>query len=217
MARRGSSQAVKTAEAVRDARIMELYCQGKTQADIAGIVGLSSQRVTQIIAKERQEAIARKSVSADDKLEVELRKLDELDEAAKLGWENSLKSSTSVLTRKVKPRQDKKISDKRLETAGKELALITVSQEETVTTVAGDPRFLKIRLDTVDKKLRLLNAYPKEEKTEVNNVVQINWGDLANFIVSVEPLPETPSSEIEKRIAAELPPSNNGNGNGQSH
>ncbi len=73
--------------------------------------------------------------------------------------------------------------------------------------------------------LKLLNAFPKEEKTEVNNVVQINWGDLSRPIPHQEVIDVTPSSKIEDRINAEvnssqspsakavpLPSPSNGNG-----
>lgn len=201
--------AKRTAEQQRNTQIVELYCQGKDQGTIGKIFGLSQGRVSSIVQQARDEWAARREIASEDHVNLSLMKLDEVYREARLGWERSYQDAVTLTTKKSL--RTPKVSKKNLDKA--RAKLVTTNLDEVRKGQAGDPAFLQVMKNVVDTKLKLLNAFPREEKTEVNNVVQINWNDLANPIVSVEPLDKTPSSAIEERIAAELPPpSNNGNG-----
>ena len=90
------------------------------------------------------------------------------------------------------------------------------NQTETVEGQAGDMAALGVKLKAVEMKLKLLNAFPKEQKDTNVIIQQINWGDLATPIPSGDVLEIKPSSKVEARIEAEskieTPLSNNGNG-----
>lgn len=194
----------------RDARIAELACQGKSYTDIGKIIGISQGRVSQIISQFKAEWAAKSQVAIADHIEVETAHLRRVREEAWQAWEKSKEDGVTVTTIKMPPRTIKGQHVKATK------ALKVIRQEEKRVGQVGDVACLHIVESSTDKLLKLLGAYPKEEKTEVNNVVQINWGDLSNPIVAVEPLQTTPSTEVEKRIAAE---SSNGksNSNGNGH
>jgi len=208
MAVRGASLSKRHAEMRRNADIVEMYCQGKSQAEVAKAFGLSQVRVSSIVIQARAEWLAKKEIATEDHINVSLMKLDRVYDEAESGWHRSYQDAVTITSRKNRQDKDGKLK-KRLARADE---LVEVYREEKRSGQAGDPAFLHIMKDVVETRLKLLGAFPKEERNETTNVV-INWGDLSNPIISVEPLPTTPSSEVEARIEAESkPPSNNGNG-----
>lgn len=209
MARRGSSQATKLMELKRNTQVIEMVTQGKPHSVIAALVGLSTGRISQIVSEARTEWAARQAIAAEDQISVSLTKLDEVYDEARLGWERSYQDAVTITTKKSL--RNPKVSKKTLEKVKAKLR--TTSQDEIRKGQAGDPAFLQVMKNVVDTRLKLLNAFPKEDKSETTNVIQINWGDLSKPIPNPEVIDVTPSSEIEARIEAELS-SNNNNNNG---
>lgn len=205
MARRGSSQATKLNELKRNTQVIEMVTQGKPHSVIAAIVGLSTGRISQIVCEARAEWAARQSIAAEDQISVSLMKLDEVYNEARLGWERSYQDAVTLTTKKNL--RTPKVSKKKLDAAKAKLQI--TAQDEVRKGQAGDPAFLQVMKNVVDTRLKLLNAFPKEEKDTHVNITQINWGDLSNPIPSTEIIDVTPSSEIEARIEAELNPPTN--------
>ncbi len=164
-------------------RIMEMVCGGKNLTEVGRIVGLTCARISQIVAERRLEWAAKNEVVVGDHVAIEIARLDKIIEQADRTYQRSLKDAKKVVTSQSE-----------------------MGESQTVTTEGqcGDMAALGVKLKAVEMKLKLLNAFPKEDKTEVNNVVQINWSDLSRPIPHQEVIDITPSSKIEDRITAEL-------------
>jgi predicted transcriptional regulator len=210
MANRGVS--VKAAWLRRDAQVVEMFCQGKTQSTIAKLVGISQGRVAQIVAEARAEWLARHEIAAEDHVNLSLMKLDEVYDEARLGWERSYQDAVTLTTKKSL--RTPKVSKKTLEKA--RAKLVTTNVDEVRKGQAGDPAFLQVMKNVVDTKLKLLNAYPKDEQGPAVVINQWPWEKMQEPVPMVDAIEATPSAEVEARIEAELkseqPPSSNGNG-----
>jgi hypothetical protein len=126
----------------RRAAVARLYCQGVVQAKIATVVHVTQQQVSSDLAAIRREW-QRVMAEEFDRLKAEqLARIDAAEGAAWKGWRRSLRDAEK---RTVKTDPD-----------GTETADTTEGQ-------AGDPRFLQIVLDCVDKRLRLLGGYPRDD------------------------------------------------------
>lgn len=164
-------------------------------SETARIVKVTVGRVSQIVKEKREEWAAKNEVAAKEHIEVQLERLHRTYQQAERTYQRSLKDAKKVVT-----------------------SSSANGESETVTLEgqAGDTAALGIKLRCIETALKLLGAFPKEEKTEVTNVVQINWAEFSAAIPCTEPLAVTPADEVEARIAAESIPSPNGqNGNGQ--
>lgn len=216
MARRGSSQATKLAELKRNTQVIEMVTSGKSHSVVAALVGVSVGRISQIISEARAEWTVRREIAAEDQIDVSLTKLDEIYNEARLGWERSYQDAVTLTTKKSL--RTPKISKKVLARA--KAQLVTTNQDEVRKGQAGDPAFLQVMKNVADTRLKLLNAFPKEDKTEINNIVQFDFSQFTNPIPCEVPIQLTPADEVEARIAQESKvesPKNNSNGNGKAH
>lgn len=184
---------VLVAEAKKN-RIMEMVCGGKTLTTVAGLVGLSIGRISQIVTEKRAEWAAKNEVIVGDHVAIEMARLDRIIEQADRTYNRSLKDAKKVVTSQSESGE---------------------SQTVTTESQSGDMAALSVKLRAVEMKLKLLNAFPKEDRQEVTNVVQINWSELSTPIPAQQVIDVTPSSKVEARIAAELNPLPNNNGNGK--
>lgn len=176
-------------------RIMEMVCEGKTLTEVGQIVGLTVARISQIAKEKREEWAAKNEIVVGDHIAVEIARLDRIIQQADRTYQRSLKDARKVVTHRSE--------------AGE-------SQTETVEGQAGDMAALGVKLRAVEMKLKLLNAFPKEEQSTNVVINQWEWGELSKPIpIEGKVLSDVkPSDEIEARIAAELEakPSTNGNG-----
>ena len=203
---------VRTAEAVRDARIMELVCQGTTITDIARQFGLSQGRVSQIVTKYKTEWLAKREVLVEDHIAVEIMTLRNTRQEAWEAWGRSKNSDETTVTTTRTPLS--KEAQKKYKGAKEKVS--TIRKERQHTGQVGDIACLHLVETCTDKLLKLLNAYPKEE-SQTNVVInQWDWEKMSQPIPFVEAVEATPSSEVEARIESELksehPLSSNGNG-----
>lgn len=217
MARRGSSQAVKLVEAKRNAQVIEMVTQGKPHSVIASLVGVSVGRISQIVSASRAEWAARREIATEDHINLSLMKLDEVYDEARLGWERSYQDAITTTTKKSL--RTPKVSKKMLEKA--RAKLVTTNQDETRKGQAGDPAFLQVMKQVVDTRLKLLNAFPKEDRGDTNIIMVRDWENLAKPIPLVGVTGgDSSSQEVEARIESvgQEKESNNNNGkNGNGH
>jgi len=213
---RGASQRSVTIAKERKALVADLYRSGRTQDSIAKELGITGARVCQILRECKEEWVASAAVDIADKIAIAIAELQDIKSRARESFFKSQQDAVTVTTRKMPAKVDPKLK-KPLKAA--QAKLRTISQEEKRVGQVGDPAFLHIEKDCTINLLKLLNAFPKEDKTEINNIVQFNWQELVKPIPCELPIASTPSSEIEARIRQELDSVNsstpNSNGNGQ--
>lgn len=200
-------------------RISELVCQGKNLTEVAKIIGVTVGRVSQIMSEVRAEWTAKREVAVQDHIEIEVAYVRHIRQEALDAWEKSKQDGVTVTTVKSHRKDEDESSKRRLKKADKELEVIR--QEERRTGQVGDVACLHVAENCTDKLLKLLGAFPKEDKGPAVIINQWPWQEMAVPVVNGEAIDVTPSAEVEARIEAEVksetPPSNNGNGNGQSH
>lgn len=215
----GNSLKVKTLQKQRRDLIVNRYREGVNQKEIAKEIGVTQGRVSQILEQCRQEWAAREALVIGEKIAMEIGELYKVRDAAWEAYVKSQQDAVTVVTKKAPPRKSDDEDDeepvdlrRRVKKANDQLRVIL--QEEKRVGQCGDPAYLMIVKDCTLQVLKLLGAFPKEDKTEVNNIVQVNWAEFSSPIECSEPLTITPADEVEARIAAESQPSTNDfNGN----
>ena len=214
MANRGASKSTVAREEARNAQIAEMYCDGKTQTQIAKELGISQGRISQIIIEFREEVAARAAVAVADKVAIQTARLDGIFKEAKSAWEASKEYAvTTVVKMALRGGGSKSFKSQAKKVKAK---FVKVGSEEKREGQCGNPVYLQVMKNTVDTILRLHNAFPKE--TTNNNVViqQFDFSQFMDPIPCETPLQVSPAQEVEKVIARELesqPP----NGNGKHH
>lgn len=184
----------------RRGRVAALYLSGESQQAIGREVGVSQMTVSKDIAVLR--ARWRESAGRDfgAKVAEELARLDHLEGTLWDGWYRSCASAESRLTRTekaLKPLRLKNKDGSAPATAGRgsELIPVRVVTECVSTARVGDVRFLQEIRAVIDMRLKLMGAYPKEERVN-NNVFVFDWEALAGGG------PPTGPDPIEERIRA---------------
>jgi predicted transcriptional regulator len=122
----------------RSTKIANLYCEGKGQATIAALLGLSQSTVSRDLAVVREEwQVIRRDV-LDGRLAEELAKIDHLERVAWEAWKSSCEDSEVRSVRKV---------------GNKEIT------EYVRRSRVGDPRFLERVSWCIDARCRLLGLH----------------------------------------------------------
>lgn len=200
--------------------VMELVNSGKNMTETAKIVGVSVGRVSQIVTEKRLEWTARREIAIQDHIEVQLAKLTETYRQADEAFLRSTQDGVTVTTMKNRRKEEEngKELNRRVKKADAELRV--TSELTTRKGQCGDPSFLKVKADLIATSLKLLGAFPKDDKGPAVVINQWPWQEMAVPVVNGEALDMTPSAEVEARIEAEVksetPPSNNGNRNGHA-
>ncbi len=132
--RRNTNDAVQK----RRVTVSEMYLAGKTQYQIALEVGVTRQQISQDLKRIRQEWRSSTLHNFDEKVGLELAKLDQVEHDAWVAWGDSI--GTHVVT-------TQKNGEHGLET--------TIRTEK----LAGDPRYLHIILDCVEKRCKMLGLF----------------------------------------------------------
>lgn len=138
---------------VRDlSRTAEMYLQGKTQLEIAKELGLTQAQICYDLKKIRREWQQSQLSNFDQKVNLELSKLDELEAEAWLSWEKSKEGKTTTSRKKRVGGGGGKDSGE-------------VCETKEVST--GDPRFLDVVARCINKRCDILgiNAPKKIEAT----------------------------------------------------
>jgi hypothetical protein len=157
----------------RRADVARLYCRGVPQHRIAAKYGVTQQLISKDLAAIRSEW-QRQMVEFFDAYKAEqLAKLDAMEAEAWRGWRRSLRDAVKQTTKmgpalpaKQKPARaaDPDATDDPLAEAVEPPAEMVVTEDATVTEgQAGDPRFLQIIGDCIDKRLRVVGGYAKAD------------------------------------------------------
>jgi hypothetical protein len=128
--------------------LAEMYCQGYKQSEIGEVLGISQQHVCEDIKKLREAWRDSGIRNFDLAKEEELRKLDAMEREA---WDAFRRSRRPMTTRSQE--ETKKPG------GGDGDRKLKIEQRETV----GDPRYMLIVLDCIDKRCKLLALYPPQK------------------------------------------------------
>lgn len=144
----------------------KIFYKDKTQTLSTGLIGKECQLILKQWRSEREEYI-------DDRLDLEIKKLDKIEEECWIAWEKSLKG-----TRKTKLKGGTFDENDGTYTGGK-------LKERQLETNAGEVKYLERIQWCIDKRLEILGF--KVKKIDITStgkritgagVVKISYGDL---------------------------------------
>ncbi len=122
----------------RRSKTGELYLRGLTQVDIARMLNICQQTVSNDIAACRKEWLAHRLLQMDEIIAVQLAKIDRAEAAAWDGYDRSCEQARSKRTKE--------------DSRGAEVT-------RTVEGRDGNPRFLELALRCVRERCELLGVY----------------------------------------------------------
>lgn len=178
-----------TKVAERHKREMELYLHGKTLQAIAEIVGVTRATVCRDISKMRLAWKAAAIVDFEEKLDLEIAKIDVIEMTAWEGWDRSCQPSEErdvrekkQLTQPSSPRNVPPVEGR--PTPRRKVGQPTLVTKEIVSNTTtkfrdGNPAFLDRIAWCIEMRLRLIGAL-KGDKATVQ-VININWDSLSSF------------------------------------
>lgn len=168
----------------RRQRVATLYVSGRTQTEIARLCSVEQGTISKDLAAIRLQWKAEAIVDFEERLLVELAKIDQLEMIAFEAWERSCAPAEQSSTKEEKVRKEPPkppapvpgapIPRRRI---GHATMVPVKLVSETVTRGRdGNPAFLDRIAWCIETRLRLMGAL-KGDKAVVN-VVNINWDDL---------------------------------------
>lgn len=125
-------------------REAELYLQGKTQVQMAEIIGVSRTAIRHDLKTIRKRWIDAQVRDYDLATVEQLRRIDLAEAKAWQGWENSVRDRSRIVKEGTEGDADSK--------KGKKRTKIQITTEQT----DGDPRWLNIILSCVDRRCKIL-------------------------------------------------------------
>lgn len=195
--RAGPNQTAATKKIVSD-----LYCQGYSQMAIADKLKVSQPRISVLLSEIRLEWKAAQLVDTNEKLLIELAKMDKLEQECWIAWEASKSDHMSWMRNKHLPRE-KKDKDGNYKPRKPDEKMTVTSEVETQDQRCGDPSYLTIIEKCIVTRLKLMGLLSNKQEAANLTQVNINWGDLTKPIPSIEVIDVTPSKSIEDRINSE--------------
>ena len=142
MGKRANSEA-KSLE--RQAKVAEFYLQGWSQLKIAAEVGSAQSTISRDLKAIREEWRKSRIRDFEEAIAIQLEKIDLTEREAWSAWERS---------------QQDAVSKKNMMTGGE---CPTEWEQEVRTGQYGDPRFLKIALECVERRCKLLGLDAPEK------------------------------------------------------
>ena len=130
-----SDRRAMVAKEAQRTRIAGLYLEGRTQAEIAAVVGLSQQQISRDLKAVRKEWQKARIRDFDAAQEEQLQRVDKVERNAWDEWHRSKQDAESETQR---------------ETAG------GVETTRTTKGQCGDPRYLDVVLKCVDRRCKIL-------------------------------------------------------------
>ncbi len=172
----------KLSRAARRAKVADLYLKCFSQRQIALELGISQATVCRDLLAVQDEWVKSAMLDFDKRKAMELAKIDRVEREAWLAYE-----------RKIGPKQRKKMSVK----AGNKDGEVVMWEE------AGDPRFLRIVLDCIDRRSALLglDAPKKVGLSILDGIPPAEYTDEELKILTTNPSAE----QIEQIYAAHTP------------
>lgn len=124
-------------------RITDMYLQGKSQADIAAVLGLARQQIGYDIAIIQKRWRADTSINIDEAKQKELARIDTLEREYWTAWERTLDERTKTRTEQSTAGKDSKT------------AKATIEKE----TMLGNPAYLNGVQWCISERCKLLGLY----------------------------------------------------------
>ena len=152
--------------------VSRMYLEGIPQFKIAEKFGLSTGTIAQDLVHIRDQWKASTIVNFEEKLGVELAKIDHLEDEAWEAWQKSKESAEIVHRRREYVRQN--LKGKGRGRGKHKLVPIKVTAEKVAKGQVGDPRFLDQVKWCVEMRCRLLGLDKAKGKTPAG----IDWDAL---------------------------------------
>lgn len=159
---------------MRREKVASLYLQGKSQRFIAEQLQTSLGTVNRDLTTLRNHWKQNAAADMDEAIGRELAKLDKLEEQA---WESYF---LSLKTTQTHNGQNSRPGQKKGERAKK-----STSQNVTITETAGDPRFLNIVENCIERRCRILGIdAPGKVEVTGKNGGPMEFKDKSNAAIS---------------------------------
>jgi hypothetical protein len=208
--------------------VARLYLSGKTQWEIAVQFKVNQATVSRHLAVIRERWKTQAKEVYEEKLLLELAKIDNLERIAMEAWVRSTEDAET--TKRVEEQAMRILEDDppdptasngispRTRKGLRKLGTPTLVPVKVVTETSrkgqtGDERFLQRIAWCIEIRLRLMGAL-KSDKAGTVNVININWEDLHGRATDEEDPVEQRIKQIEVK-AQEPPTSTNGEANGR--
>jgi DNA-binding CsgD family transcriptional regulator len=154
--------------AARRQHVAKLYLQGRSQKEIAGMVGVAIPTICTDLKKLHRRWMKSALMDFNKAKSRQLAKLDVMEAELWEAWQNSKTSAEITRTRS-------EASGRRTTADGKPLPDKTVV-ERVVRTCPGDSRYMEQIMAIVDMRFKLLGAYKNEQPGPTK--VVLSWDSL---------------------------------------
>lgn len=197
----------------RRERVARLYLRGHTQADIASREGVCQGTVSDDVKALIDHWTASALVDFNQAMQVELRRLNQLEERAWTQFERSCEDAEfkrrrveeSLRTEPApQPQRSPKGKGKRRVSGPPTVTRMVPTKtvvEETREGRCGDPRFMTVVYNCIDARVRILGGYKNEKGGNTNQFVNINWGEMYARDEAADAI----EAEIEEAAGGEFP------------
>lgn len=176
----------------RRMRIARLYCQGKTLLEISQEVDISLPTVSKDLQAVRRFWLSNIAVDMDERVAELLAKNDVLEKEAWEGWQRSCQDAETIS--RVREKGIKILPPSKKGKPPTSKMMVTAEKLEKVTKgQAGDPRFLSIIGECIDRRAKYLGV---DDNTQQVNNVYLDFSSLLPKEHST-----TTTDIIEQRIA----------------
>lgn len=180
----------------RRKQVADLYLQGLTQAEVGERLLCSQTTVCEDLKHIREEWQTRASETFNEKVMLELAKIDQVEAEAWKAYHRSCGDAVTKVKkvekalRKAKQEQDEQEEGDK-PAFGEPMGMVPVKTliEMTRKGQVGNPSFLSMVLNCVDMRLKVLGAY-KEPPTAKPNVLIIDWKQMNEPSPITDPLDE---------------------------
>lgn len=162
----------------RTSRVAAMYLRGKTMASIAKKEGVSFETVRRDLRRARKQWRESQVATYEEHLDVQLAKLDEVEAAAWIGWERSLRDELTTGTEDG-------------ETPKGPISKTKVSRRNQ----SGNASFLKIIADAVRQRSELLGLTDPDARNSLNDE---NFAVVSVVVESRQEAEEMQSISVEK-------------------
>lgn len=159
----------------RQQRVAELYCQQKTQHEIAEIVGVTQACISGDLSEIRERWLQSSQMNMTARLAREIAALDNIERLAMEAYEESKEDAVMITTEKMPVGKKRKNKDGEEVSVGKKVIRITKTSEQRKGQV-GNPAFLAEARACVEKRCKLLGLLD-ERAVNINN----NTNTVADF------------------------------------
>ena len=171
---------------IRREKAARLYCQGKTQSEIAKELGTTPKTICEDLQWWRKELVATGLTDVQQGKVVELAKLDELERTCWEAWHRSCQEYEERSFRVRRALARNRESDEYGE-PNPDMVVVEEVDETKQNKPMGDPRYLEQIHKCIQTRLRVLGLLSPDNNTNIL-IQTIDWKSL--YAVPVEVLPD---------------------------